>query len=187
MSIFLILAIIALIGSVVTVGYSRRKRAAIRRAAKAQAELASKFSWAARQAMESFNSLPEQHRPAYDVEAAVKALDVKHGKEEVDVHFTTSNRYLLTPYKSFKCSCVWDYWEEKRTADKCNHYPEYQEIIDAANSITSALAAQEQAIKDREHRMVLAGIENDLNSVKEITAALRMEKSLINQVTKEIE
>jgi hypothetical protein len=158
-----------------------------RRIAQRQKVAIEEFSWAAKQVKTAYEKLPHEHRPSYDIMAALRALDTKYGKEEVNEHFCRLDPYSFTRVRDWKCECVYDaYRGEYNNGAHCRFSPEYMAMVNGISDIAAALGRREQAIKDREHEMVLAGMENDLRSVEEITKALRSERDLIDNVTKEI-
>lgn len=150
---------------------------------------AEKFSSASATIIKAYNDLPEEHRPAYDIKAGLRALDTKHGLETVTAHFVHRSRYSHYDDLAFSwsCSCIWNEFDYEYTQhEECLHFPEYKALYDSIDDIGDSLRAREQAILAREHQMVLAGIESDLRSIDEITQALRNERDLIDNVTKEI-
>lgn len=191
MTVLIIFAVLLFLSGEVIHQRVRHNKRVLAREKKALAERRASFSWAAAQVMDAFESLPEAHRPSMNVEAAVRALDTKHGVDSLNAHFRVWNSWSHYSSPSFECSCVYDPHDDGRSgdralADECLRYPEFAQLIQSVKDIKDALQRQEDAIADREHQMVLAGIESDLNSISIITAALRAERDLINDVTKEI-
>lgn len=136
------------------------------------------YSWPAMQVFNAYNSLPEANRPSYDIRAILVALDTKYGKEEVNRHFSTSFR---SNQPTWGCLCV-----RRPVSESCS-MPEYKTLNDEIAKIKKALRLQEEALKGREHQMVLAGLQSDLDMVGSLTQALRDERAVITGVTKEIE
>lgn len=126
------------------------------------------YSNAARIVLGAFSQVPVEHRPSHDIQAALKALDFKYGIKEVNQHFYYHN--------DLYCSCT----------GNCKEYPEYVQMRRAMFDINGALKEQKRVEAKRERAIALAGIENDLKSVDDITAALRQERAIIVDVTKEI-
>lgn len=180
----------------VTAACQIREKRALAPKKKTEAIVAKKkkeYSWAAKSLMEMFEALPEVHRPGMDIEAAVSAIDIKYGIEDIDLHYKIYQRYsydIDSMYKmTWNCRCVHDEdyeTPEEFLADECRDFPEFWVIKNAINEVNQAINEREQAIKDHEKKMVLAGIESDLRSVDNIAEALRAERDALTSITDEL-
>lgn len=141
------------------------------------------FSRIAQDICYKFYALPESHRPAHDIRVPLKALDVKYVKDRVDNHFRGGN--LRTHDQPWNCDCKNGFQTSNRGNKFCN-MPEYMTLWFEIADIEKAIAAQKRAEVARERAIELAGIENDLASVEEITNAMRIERDAIHEITKEL-
>lgn len=128
------------------------------------------YSWASKKVLAMYESLPEANRPRANVPHILTALDTKYGINEVNRHHT--DRY---GHAHSMDSCSDDPWQEKR---KCK-MPEYKELWNSMKEVKNQLAAQEKAIQ-------LAGVASGLDEIKELTEALRQEREIIKDTTKEL-
>lgn len=186
--IFICFVVVSGMGAKVFMLYRGSHKQAV--AARRERELEEAFSWPARQVMKSFLEIPEANRPIMDISAALKALDKKHDAGEVSRHFISlGGRYSYSggyPHYTWNCSCIYDDYNSSFIAEKCDYFPEYREMHDSILGVSQALREQQAAIEAREHQMMLAGMENDLRAVEEITNAFRNEREIITSTTKEI-
>ena len=144
------------------------------------------LSWPARQVLQTYNRIPQESRPSYNVEAALRALDKKYGMPEVNAHFidySTSHYYGMGFAQRFSwgCDC-----KEDTVEDTCEFFPEYDMMHDAALETIRSIQAREEAHRERERQMELAGLEPDLRTIPEIVEALRNERAAIDSVTEEL-
>lgn len=133
-----------------------------------------KMSWIGRAIMTEYNNLPDEHKPSYDLRAAIVALDVKYQIHALDNHFKP-DRYM---FGGPRCSCS--------TGNNCKKFPEFISLWNGIREITSAMKRLEQAKWAREREIELAGVENDLRSVDDILAGFRMEAEVLHETAKEI-
>ena len=147
----------------------------------------SQFSTTSQKIIEEWENLPEENRPGYDIEAVLSALDTKYGKALVDGHYVRRCGYDRGFTHTWNCLCIQKQRRSnEKVVDKCFKFPEYRDLYDSIRGILHSLAQREQAIKDHEHRMVLAGLESDLRGADCIIEALKSESEAINSITKEI-
>lgn len=127
------------------------------------------LSWPAREIVSAYNKLPESNKPYANILYVVEALDVKYGgKEAVDKRFTVSG--YDSSYRS---------WRACHSCHRGCIHAAYKEIYDGINAIRTSL-------KEREHELEIAGVTDGLHAAKELTEALRQERDLIKETTKEI-
>lgn len=146
--------------------------------------------------LKAFEDLPESHRPAFDVRAMLEALDLKYGVQVANAHLRVevfddldcSMRYRSVSLGG--CTCMWTYDddgdEEEKYSNTCS-MPEYLAIYEEIDLIHQALADRERALEARDRAAVLAGVEYELASVEDLTAALRAERGIIDSVTEELQ
>lgn len=129
-----------------------------------------KFSWPSYQIMKKYNELPDDHRPFADLKEILVAIDTKHGIGIVNSHFTAAysssiRTWNCGTYGTGKCiQCV---------------YNEYHQIRGAISEV-------EAALKMREKTLAMSKVRHGLDSIGQLTADLRRERDLINQVTREL-
>lgn len=129
--------------------------------------------------MALYNKVPESSRPYGDIKEMLKALDLKHGIDDVNKHYRNVNR----TYDGLKSEFAWYprdcYHKSERWSGSCK-YPEYLEIANALQNIISAHEKQQRALE-------IAGVQGSLDMVKQFTEQAREESKIINSVTKELE
>lgn len=136
------------------------------------------MSWIGRKVMTNYNELPEAHKPSFDFRAAIVALDVKYQIETLDQHFT-KNDYVFSPPR---CDCTSGHKREQ----SCIRFPEFIGLWTGIRDIERAMKRLADAEAERERKIELAGIENDLRSVDDILDAFRIEKEALYSTAKVI-
>lgn len=139
-------------------------------------------SWAGRQIVNAYRSIPETNQPGYDIVDVVKALDIKHDSGEMDRHFTSG--YSYRPY-DWSCACVRMlessvYARARRGVimDGCLG-KEYRDLYNDIAALKKSLDEQERALR-------VTGVAGSLEDAKSLTERLRQERELVDQVTKEL-
>ena len=141
-----------------------------------------KMSWIGRRLMSMYNELPEANRPSYDFRGAIVALDVKYEIETLDRHFTRDD-FLLTVTNP-RCACTQN--RSSNSKNPCKFAPEFIDLLNGMKEINRALKRVAAAEAERERKIELAGIENDLRSVDDILNSFRIEKEALYSTAKEI-
>lgn len=140
-----------------------------------------KLSFPAAQIIQAFNALPKAHRPAYNIDELVQALDIKHDRVSMDYHFSDFSY-------GYTSGSRWDVFGGTHQSSNCRRIQSNggscpgQEYID----LYLALIDISVAVKKQEHALKMSEVAHELESVSELTAALRLEKEIINDVTKEL-
>ena len=127
------------------------------------------LSWPARQIVEKYNKIPENNRPSGDIVAIVRALDIKHGTSNVNVHF--KNRYA--DGSSWQCDGSFC---RKRESDICH---DYRELYNSLRDVITALNRQKHALE-------IAGVSDKLDEAARMVESLREEKKIISEITREL-
>lgn len=119
------------------------------------------FSDPARAIIRRYDELPAEHKLDINIKAVLRAMDIKHGVSLVNEHF--NSRYYQLDWHS------------------CEHkgFKEYRDMAREIEYIQYALA-------ERERQLAISEVQHDLDQIKVVTAALRQERQLIQQVTKEL-
>lgn len=138
-----------------------------------KAKPGSNLSLAGQHILGEYNTLPEINRPYANMEYLLGALDVKYDINEVNKHFLKYNGWDYV--FSWHCDC-----HNGGTLSKSNcPFREYYELHNDIKAITSELAKQEHALQ-------VAGIQDGLDQIAELRAALKQETKLIRDTTKEL-
>lgn len=116
--------------------------------------------------VKEYRALPLNNRPYENILNIVKALDVKYGIKEVTSHFSRSG-YEGGSVHTWNCRCY--------RAEVCPH-KEYLYLHGGISKIAEAIA-------DQQHALEVAGVEDGLSEVEELTNRLREEHEIIQQVT----
>lgn len=135
-------------------------------------------STAAKKIVSLYNQVPEASRPYGDIKEMLSALDLKYGIDDVNKHYRNTNR----TYDGLKTEFAWyprDCYHKHDGYTACK-YPEYIEIAKALESIISAHKKQQRALE-------IAGVQGNLDMVKQFTEQARQETKIIDSVTKELE
>jgi hypothetical protein len=124
-----------------------------------------------RRLVKEFKQIPVEHRP-YPVEnlyAALHALDTAHP----DVN---DNHFIYFGYEGSR-------WFNWAYPGSCGHGTcEYQPYWAMHHEIDNL----KKSIEEREHALAVAGVQPNLDRVKELTDAIRQETKIVQQVTKEL-
>lgn len=134
------------------------------------------YSWPANQLLKLFREVPTANRPYGEENFAtvLKALDVRHGgKDTVNQHFME--------YSSNSWQCCWAmrYKDYEGYEESVCSMSEYHDLKDELEGIQIALAEQAHALE-------LAGVQNGLNMLEDLTSRLREERQIIEDTTKEL-
>lgn len=140
--------------------------------------------------IDAFNELPEANRPAYDLPALLAALDETHGIEAVDNHFSNYSKW-----GGWTCRCAANQ-NSALAKDTCRfakytdfkntcRFAKYTDLWQAIRDIETEVRSREAKIARRERDAVLEGLKPDLAQLDALTDALRVEKTIINEVTRE--
>lgn len=127
------------------------------------------LSYPAEWVLKAYNELPKANRPFGNIHNIVKALDVKYGVDSVNSHFSG---YRGNTHSWDMCEC--SYYGNRG----CN-YGEYKDMYDEIVNIKLALA-------EHEHALAVAGVENGLQMTEQFMEALRQERQIITETTKEL-
>jgi hypothetical protein len=126
------------------------------------------LSWPAQQVIIAYNSLPADSKTGEDLYPVLKALDLKHGKNNLNV---------LCGLGDGAWRNEWPYYVKH--LGRGGILTEYYNMYKAIEAIKDAKKAQDRALE-------IAGVQSDLDQVKDITARLRAEAQLIKDVTKDM-
>lgn len=128
------------------------------------------LSKTSRRIVKEFKRIPDASKP-YPVEslyAALHALDVAH--PEVDRHFR-----WMDPYDG---GSSFSWYGGDAGHRNCEHQEYYSLHLEIDKLISS--------IQEREQALAVAGVQANLDRVKELTDAIRQETKIVKQVTKEL-
>jgi hypothetical protein len=151
---------------------------------------AEQFSFIGWQIVKGFEELPDTHRPSFNIETAIKALDFKSNKDAVNNHFPY-HMVKNNGVNRIKCDCITGntngrYRNDRERHKTCQEFSDYTDLYEEMIGIQREISSQARALEAQERAVVLAGMQNDLDSVKAITEHLRQERTLIGEVTNEI-
>lgn len=131
----------------------------------ASAKTEVKLSAPSRNLIREYDQLPDDIKPYPDLTNMLVALDIKHGITAANYHFVIGN------YSYFS----WD--------TRCDHK---NCAFSVYHSIHSEIKNLIKARKEQEHVLAVANVQHDLDEVNLLTARLREERILTNDVTKEL-
>lgn len=134
-----------------------------------------RLSWPSQQIIKAYYKLPKESQRYGNLYYMLSALDTKYGKGSVNSHFTKSGYDSST--KTFSVCRPSRYRYDENRFD-CN-YAEYHNIKYSIDEISAAH-------NNRLHAIEMAGIAGGLDAVEEFTAALREERDLIKETTREL-
>lgn len=132
------------------------------------------MSQPAHRIMKLYNQVPESSRPYGNIKEMLKALDLKHGINEVNKHYSNTSR----TYDGLSTKFAWHPSNCYQHAQKCE-YKEYVNIASALEDIIDAYKRQERALE-------IAGVQNNLDLIEQFTQAANDERKIIDSVTKEL-
>lgn len=128
------------------------------------------LSWAGKQIVSNFRSLPADNRPYGNIHEIVRALDVKHGKSEVNNHF--SERVYRNGDKvtvpTWQCRCY-----------RGCEMKEYSDLYNSILKVGKSVEEQAQALR-------VAAVSGGLSDAKELVQRLKDEAQLVNDITKQL-
>jgi hypothetical protein len=131
------------------------------------------FSWPAKQILKSYHKLPKDNRPYANLPHMLKTLDSKwESKKKVDQHF--AHWGYDSVIHNWNCNCS----KMLHVPKKCPAL-EYKEINTGLKDIHSALAEQEEKLR-------LSNASEAIEDAKTFAAALRAERAIITETTKEL-
>lgn len=143
---------------------------------------APRLSWPARQIMMVNDGLPADNQ-VHDLRSMLEALDTKYGVDRVTKHFKAYRGTDLIEESNWVHSDCFPYMSQRDNFDKrkakCSVMPEYAELI-------RELASLRESIEAQQRQLALSGKEFDLARAKQITEQLRIERGIVDDVTKEI-
>lgn len=131
----------------------------------------------AKKIMALYDKVPESSRPYGDIKEMLKALDLKHGIDDVNRHYQDSNRTydgISYEFSWYPRNCY-----HKNPGYSTCEFPEYVELADSLQNIITAHEKQQRA-------MEIAGVQGSLDMVEQFTKQAREESKIINSVTKEL-
>ena len=124
-----------------------------------------------------FMALPESNRPSYDIKALMTDLDGYHGIDAVNRHFS-----IYSGTMGWTCKCfTGTYSKAKRTCQ----FIKYSELFDAIQGIEREIRTREQKLASLQEQERKNGLKPSLSQLDELTTALREEKTIIAQITRE--
>lgn len=179
LGIFYLIILISVVAFRLNLVMQRRKLAQARKPKALPKDELKGVSWAGRQIVKAYQSIPEANQPGYDIVDVVKALDVKYDKALADAHFVDN-----LGYANWTCFCrrverrMYAPTRFSPTTRKCE-FEEYRALYNDIQSLKASLDAQEHALK-------VAGVAGSLENAKSLTERLRQERELVEQVTKEL-
>lgn len=155
-----------------------------------------RLSVSAQLVLRAFNELPEANRPAFDIVPMLQALDIKYGRDRATDHMTyevwddffaeQERVRWRSDFDECSCRASYDYegWLDPRDVEDVDcRMPEYAALMQEIEAVQEALLEQEHAQRMHERAVELAGIAVTLRSVEDLTAALRAERRIVDEVT----
>lgn len=140
------------------------------------------YSWPAQELLKQYRALPKDMRPAANVPAIVRALDVKHHIADVNSHYSKRERngyngdYIVTQTWDI---CANNYRRNHDTPNGYCEYPEYYNLHKAMNQIEDSIENQRRALE-------IAAVGGDLENVDGFLNALTETRDSIDRATKEL-
>lgn len=127
----------------------------------------------AKELVKKYNALPETNKPYANMVDMLKALDVKHSMNEVNIHFSEDRYSYDGPDSEFTWRCI------------CKQYGRRCQFIEYHN-IREAIQDIQESLKKQAHALEVSKVAHDLNSIEAFTMSLREESTIIDTVTREL-